>query len=98
MKIVKLDEYEYESVDLFVDNNRYVATLVCIGLDSDVDSTIHDVIREITLCKKVFVDGRHFTCENYSVSNHDPVCGGRVLRLYLVEDKIMGGSINDEVS
>ena len=84
MDIVKLDSYEYEIFNLTpFDSCVPVTTILYITIDSAVDPSIFDIVRALSVSKKVHVDGRYFTCTGYEIEAHDPVRGGAVLKLYL---------------
>jgi len=80
MDTVKLDEYEYE----LEDSANFV--LAYLTIESTVDPWIHDIVTRIANTRKVHIDGRYFECIDYSIERHDPVRGGPMLKLYLIEE------------
>ena len=90
MDTVKLDEYEYELEDF---TNYVVAYLT---MESTVDPWIHDVATRINETRRVHIDGRIFECVDYSLERHDPVRGGPLLKLYLIEERpeVVNGECN----
>lgn len=90
MKLVKLDEYSYDIVDVYED-----LTILLIELDSTRDASYHDIASELSMTRRVFVDGRHFTCENYIMEAHSSQ-GGATLKLYLTPTN-KGEAVNEKL-
>lgn len=86
MDIVKLDSYEYDLIDIHTDKG-IVKTILYITVDSAIDPSIYDIVNELSVSRRVHVNGRYFTCQDYNVEDHNPSRGGAVLTLYLKEDK-----------
>ena len=84
MKIAKLEAFNYEIED-FYEDNRLIHTVVYIHFESIADPYIYDVINEVKSCTEVHIDGRRFANLHMVLNNPDPVKGGIVLRMTLLE-------------
>lgn len=90
MKLVKLDEYTYDIIDVYED-----LTILLIDLDSERDASYFDIVSELSMTRRVFVDGRHFICKNYIMEAHSAQ-GGATLKLYL-QPADKGESFNEKL-
>lgn len=93
MELVKLDEYEYDIVDVMDDQDEYLYTVLSMTFDDAIDPLMYDVVSELMNCRGVYVDGRVFKWTDYTLQEEYKTAETIKLMLYLVEDKRKEGVV-----